>query len=231
MSKTTHALTVLAAPELAVEKPNLKKLQAAAVEQCAAVGQMESKAAMGAVLAGITLHRVKASMPHGKFGPWVESNSHSGANLKQRQCNYYMRLAQVFLEKARVQTPDLLALPGDQNALAEGGTAATKRFIAKLGTFVGDLSLTELLIKHGIKGVGLKTALEAAEADTPPAATAEDYFTDVAARLYGFREVATNREALMRLTPQQLDTVREAITDAHAQFTRFYDEARGTKTS
>ena len=232
-----HALTVLAAPELTVQKDGVKKLQSAAVVQCAAVNQMESKAAMGAVLAGLTLHRVKASMPHGKFGAWVEQISTSGGNLpavKKSQANNYMRLALAFVERTRVQKPDLLALPGDQTALELGDSATTRRFMGKLQGFVGECSLNELLIKHGIKGVGLKTALEQAEGADPSTGSGqgiEDFFGEVAERVYGLRQIVTSRESLLRLSPKQLDTLRDALADAHAQFEKLYAEARGTKKS
>jgi hypothetical protein len=194
---------------------------------------MESKAAMGGILAGLTLHRVKASLPHGKFGAWVAQISTSGGNLpavKKSQASNYMRLALVFVEKAKVQKPDLLALPGDQTALELGDNAQHARFLGKLNGFVGDLSLNELLIKHGIKGVGLKTELEKQEAEEATTqGTAEDYFADVAASVYGFRQIVTSRESLARLTPQQLDTLRDTVTDAHEQFLKLYAEARGTR--
>ena len=233
-----HALTVLAAPELTVQKDGVKKLQSAAVAQCAAVNQMESKAAMGAVLAGLTLHRVKASMPHGKFGAWVEQISTSGGNLpavKKSQANNYMRLALAFVERTRVQKPDLLALPGDQTALELGDSATTRRFMEKLQGFVGECSLNELMIKHGIKGVGLKTALERVEEADPSTGSgqglAEDFFGEVAERVYGLGQIVTSRESLLRLSPKQLDTLRDALADALAQFEKLYAEARGTKKS
>jgi hypothetical protein len=229
-SPKKHALALLAQPEFAVAKDDLKKLQATAVAQVRAVAELEAKAGMGACIAGMTLLRVKHSTPHGKFGAWIEANAKHGVG--HRQANYYMRLALVFLEKARVQKPDLLALPGDQLSLDVGDNHAAKQLLAKLQKFVGDLSLTELLIKHGIKGVGLKTELESGrddeeEGDKPAPGQAEDYFAEVADRVYGFRQLVTSRENLARLTPQQLETLNQTVTDSYSEFRRLYDEARG----
>jgi|GEM_PF-5784336 len=170
MAKTPkHALTVLASPELTVGKEKIKSLEAAAVAQCAAVGQLESKAAAGAIMAGLTLHRVKASTPHGKFGSFIEQKltkvNFWTAGTAKTNASYYMRLALAFVEKARADKGALLALPNDATTLDLGDTANAKKLAAALEKFVGDLSLTELLIKHNIKGVGLKTELAVGDDD------------------------------------------------------------------
>ena len=180
MPKTSHALTLVADPKFAVAEDGLSKLKEAAIAQVSAISHLESKAALGALIAGLTLHRVKASLPHGQFVKWLESvqKCTSGAHFKRRQAAYYMALALVFLEKAKVQKPDLLALPGDQLSLEVGDGHAAQQFFAKAQKFVGDLSLNELLIKHGIKGVGLQKELAkaaAAEEPTPPP-TAEQLY-------------------------------------------------------
>jgi hypothetical protein len=206
-AKKTSALALVNAPELAVKKDGVQKLQEIAVRQMAAIGEMETRAAMGAVIAGLTLHRVKASMPHGAFGRWVKTiradetdrSAQSdrsaegqirttgsflkntvrqirttGANLppiNHRQVNYYMKLALVFLEKAKVTKPDLLALPGDQLTLDLADTHEATQFLGKLHAFTGGRSLNELLIKYDIKSVGLKKELDAEkDAEEPPAA-------------------------------------------------------------
>ena len=231
-SPQKHALALISRPEFAVAKDELKKLQASAIAQVRAVAELEAKAGMGACIAGFTLLRVKRSTPHGKFGAWIEASAKNGVG--HRQANYYMRLAMVFLEKSKVQAPDLLALPGDQLSLEIGDNHAAKQFFTKLQKFVGDHSLTELLIKHKIKGVGLKTELETEaddEDDAPPPGQAEDYFTEVAERVYGFRQLVTSRENLARLTPQQLETLNQTVTDSVAEFRRLYEEAKGKSTA
>jgi hypothetical protein len=89
-----------------------------------------------------------------------------------------MRLATVFIERTRATKPEMLALPGDQTSLDLADNHHGKQLAAKLATFVGELSLNELLIKHGIKGVGLKTELtDAAAAEvalTPEEQAARD---------------------------------------------------------
>ncbi|QYM80261.1 hypothetical protein K0B96_06510 [Horticoccus luteus] len=235
-SPKKHALTLLAAPDLAVAKDGVAKLQSLAVAQVAAVGEMESNAAKGGILAGLTLHRVKASLPHGHFGKWIGQISTAVEicrTVKKSQANNYMRLAMVFLEKTKAQKPELLALPGDQTSLDLADNHAGQQLRAKLEKFTAGLSLNELLIKHGIKGVGLKTELETAkedEDDAPQPGQAEDYFTEVAERVYGFRQLVTSRENIARLTPQQLETLHQTVTDSVAEFRRLYDEAKG-KTS
>lgn len=177
MPKTAkYALKVLAAPELRAAKPDLKQLQAAAVDMLQGVSNSENRAAKAAPIAGILLLRVKASLPHGQFTPWMEKltgeekdkdgkaqKRTTGAllpRLSVRQLQYYMRLSLVFLEKTKLEKPDLLALGDGKTALDLGDKHKAKDFMAALDEFVGDRSLNELLIKHDIKSVGLKTELD-----------------------------------------------------------------------
>jgi len=176
------ALALIAAPEWRVRE--VDKLKDAALAQLEAISQMESHAAMGGVLAGLTLHRVKASMPHGEWGKWLRQIGPSGSNLKvtHRHANRYMALAFEFIKREKPTMPDLLALPGDQTVLELSDNHETKNFLEKLRAFVGECSLNELLIKHDIKAVGLKTKLAAQKAAEEKAAgeieppTAEQFY-------------------------------------------------------
>lgn len=245
MSQSPHknALTLVASPELRVTTNEITKLQDVAVQQVAAISLMETRAAAGAILAGLTLHRVKASLAHGEFGKWLEqmstnvdiskgSNSHRGGNLpkiKRAQVNYYMRLALAFLEKAKVAKPDLLALPGDQTELSiEGTSGPARRFMEKLAGFVGELSLNELLIKYGIKGVGLKTELEAGESAKPEG---EDIAAFAAKTAMDWRRMFTDRVKIAQLPPETLRLLDQEITDGYSQFKRLIAEALGSKQS
>jgi hypothetical protein len=150
---------------LAAKGGDLEKLKFAAVKMMAVVEQFQDEASRAntnackaAVLAGIALLRVKASLPHGQFGKWIKgigagegANSHRGANLGYRQANYYMSLAKVFLSRARVQLPALLALPGDQIPLEIDTGHPSHDLFSKLEKFVGDSSLNALLDEHDIK--------------------------------------------------------------------------------
>ena len=147
-TKTSSALVVLSDRELSYNEEQLPKLQAAALEQIAMVGSLHREAAARAILAGLTLHRVKASLKHGGFLPWLKANV-KGAGYSQ--CNFYMRLAGAFIEHAKVTKPDLLAMPGDQIALALDGEGESRNFLGKLSKFVGNNSLSSLLDKYGIK--------------------------------------------------------------------------------
>lgn len=211
-----HALTVLAAPELRVAKDDLKKLQAAAVAQLRAVAEMDSNAAKAAILCGLTLHRVKASMP-GNFREWVEEMLPKGnmwtPKTAVKNASYYMRLALAFLEKTKLAKPDLLALGDGTAALDLTDKATAKKFLAKLTEFIGEHSTNELLIKHGIKGVNLKSALDA----EIEAETGDDDALTPAQRLKAQREAtwqeAWNSVQLVRATltePEKIQLLNDA---------------------
>lgn len=227
-----HALTVLAQPDLRVtQQDDLKKFSAAAVEQCRAVTRHEAHAAAGAVLAGLALHRVKASLQHGEFGGWIaeklaNANFWTPATAKLN-ASYYMRLALAFADKVRADRDMLLALPSDATSLELADTEGGRKLAAALEKFVGAHSLTELLIKHGIKGVGLKTDLDAeANAEDEANLTPEQR----AARAQALREATwaaawngvqqvrttfTDPNTLQHLTdPQQVEQLKDELVEA-----------------
>lgn len=147
-NKTTAALAVTKAGEI-------KRLQQSAVAQLAAVCELEGKVAGYAIMAGITLLRVKASLDHGEWMPWqraVREIPTTGRNLPSlAMCQFYMRLAEVFLAKTKAPLPPLLAMAGDTLSLELPGGGDTAAFVEKLTAFVGDQSLNDLLDRYKIK--------------------------------------------------------------------------------
>lgn len=148
-TKNATALAILGDRSLSYDQAMLPKIQEATLQQLAEVNRLGRERAARALLAGLGLCRVKASLKHGQFQPWLKAHVKVGLV----SCNNYMRLALAFVEKAGVSKPDLLALPGDQTNLAiDESDEAQRRFFSKLEKFVGQSSLSELLEKHGIKG-------------------------------------------------------------------------------
>ena len=187
MSKPSiHALNILASSELVVAQDGLTQLEDAAISQVLAVARSQRFTAQGAILAGITLHRVKASLPHGQFGPFLAQKlaklTFWTPGYAKVCASYYMRLATVFIERAKVTKPDILALPGDQTTLTLGDSHEARALVGKLEKFVADCSLDELLIKYGIKGVGLKSALADELANETALTPEEQAARDAAAR-------------------------------------------------
>lgn len=177
-NKPTNALTVLSSTELVAKDEQLDNLKIAATEQFNGIAKMEGKAARGGILCGLTLHRLKTSLPHGQFLPfvdqmWPKATFQNPSTIRKTVSNY-MRLAETFVSKAKIGKPDILALPGDPLALEIADQHQAKRLLEKLDAFAGNCSLNELLIKHGIKGVGLKKALEAEEKKESGAPAAPD---------------------------------------------------------
>ncbi len=185
---------------------------------------LERKAAAGAILAGITLHRVKASLPHGAFGPWIAQKltrltSWTPGTAKVN-ASFYMRLSLTFVEKVRVDKSMLLALPHDGESLDLGASKEAKKLASALEKFVGDCSLTELLIKHGIKGVGLKTALEQGDEDetddsATPAQLAEQTRMEALQWVSGLHKAISDPNRFQHLTsdPKTLRTLHNEIVE------------------
>lgn len=164
---TISALSIVGSAELKADTEQLSLLQASAVEQFRRMRAMREEEALRGVLLGLTLHRVKASLPHGEFGKWAKMH----ATFGERWVNYLMKLALIFIDKSKATKPELLACPGDQIALAiDGMEGEQRRFVTKAKKFVGELSLAELLDKYEIKtGKKLGGAREKGEEEqTPP---------------------------------------------------------------
>jgi hypothetical protein len=146
---TTIALAVVSDKELVCQDDALTKLQAATVEQFRIIGRMRGEEAIRSLLAGLMLHRIKASLPYGEFGKWTKQHLQQ---FGDRWVNYLMRLALVFVENCKITKPLMLAMPGDQTELQLDGMQGQQRaFYERAMKFVGRLSISELLDKHGIK--------------------------------------------------------------------------------
>lgn len=230
-----HALALIDDPKFAVEKSQLAKLQESAIAQLSAVQQLETNAAKGAVLSGITLLRVKASMPHGHFRKWTaQAKWNAGSILtpgsRQRVASYYMALARTFLARAKVQKPALLALPGDQTALDLGDSHPARDLMVKLEKFVGDCSLGELLAKYDIKAKkALGGARKAGEKEEGAVLDPEE------AEAQAQDEIGTAFLALENTLEQSLQFVRDetfhcGMEESHAKIGKTLRAARGGKT-
>lgn len=165
MTQTTHALALISSADLKVSDDKLTLLQQSVTEQFRRLRALRGEEALRGLLLGLTLHRVKASLPYGEFTKWAKEN----ATFGERWVNYLMKLALVFIDKSKATKPELLALPGDQAELAlEGMEGAQRTFTTKAIKFVGNLSLSELLDLYEIKGgKKLGGAREAGAEDEP----------------------------------------------------------------
>jgi hypothetical protein len=146
---TVSALAVVSSHEIRAGKEELALLQGSIVSQMRVLSRLREEEALRGLLVGLSLWRIKASMAHGTFGPWLKANS---VAFGERYLRYMMKLACAFVAKARVTPPDILALPGAQTELAlDGLEAPQRRFVEKAVKFVGKHSLHELFLAHGIK--------------------------------------------------------------------------------
>jgi len=205
----------------------ISKLQAVAIEQLAAIPRIEREAALRAILAGVTLHRVKSGLVHGEFRRWLSQMSTSGGHLpavSKTQVNYYMRLATVALAKTSATKPELLAVLGDQTELSlEPADANARRFMDKLVKFVGTKSLNELLRDHGIKdGKKLGGARDKADAEAPidPEQLAEQAREELSAWHETGRQLLLTDNLCSRLAPDEILTFDDALDAMLAQWRR-----------
>lgn len=152
-----QARALLSSEQLAAHDAEaIDQLKHTALRQLGAVQQLSQQHAAGCVLCGLTLHRVKASLPRGEWEPWLKAmhdqTATSGSGLPSvAMCRFYMRLATVFVERTGTLLPHLLALPGDQFGLEIPDSDAGRELAEKLTAFVGDQSLNDLFDRYKIK--------------------------------------------------------------------------------
>jgi hypothetical protein len=191
----------------------ISKLQSVAIQQLAMVKGLERDAALRAILVGLTLHRIKASLAHGEFMPWIKAKVQGAA---YRQCNYFLKLAAVFVEKTRVTRPEFLALPGDQTDLAiKPADAQARRFMDKATKFVGEASLNELLDEHRIKDTkklgGRRDAGDSAPAKIDPERVAEMKREEASEWLARAQQLFVEENIFQHLKPDERKTVVESL--------------------
>lgn len=139
------------------------------LDTLAAIARHEAQATKFALQIGVMLWQAKAALPHGQFQPWVKENI---AGKSYRSCARYMKLTMAFVETVRPGAALLECLSGIDFEKDTGFDYNEQGTLAAIAKFTGDLSLTELLIKHGIMGVGLKGELT--EGETPPQLNASE---------------------------------------------------------
>lgn len=240
MSNTpsNYALTVLGESKSSA-LADVSKLQAVAAEQLAAIPRIEREAALRAILCGLTLHRVKASLPHGQWEPWLAQvhtqNATSGGVLPSHaQVRYYMRLAIAAVEETKATKPQLLALPGDQTELAmESADSGARQLMSKLTKFVGARSLNELLSDLGIKDrkANRKHAAGDDKDEPPSAQTVQEAFNDIAENLRVARDSACDKAVWMSFTRAQHEDLRALFEGAADKVAETFIKTHGRKKS
>jgi hypothetical protein len=224
MSNKAQALAVLHDHQIStVEISTIGEICRKHLEE---IRRVEKMTAQRAIVLGITLWKVRLALPHGKWTPWQEEHLSSGKSY----VNYFMRLALVFLMKSRATKVELRALPSDSVELS-AGDEISRALLGRLEKFVGDCSLHELLVKHGLKGVARDAGDDQADADATTAGGEQMLFTEVCDHFFSLRRTLCTRETLLRLQPDQLDAAKRELGEIVSSFNALYAEARGAKTS
>lgn len=191
---------------------DVRRLQASIAKEFALIPQREMTNAVSAILIGLGLHIIKASVPRGEFRPYIEETLPSGNKWTKgtaiKNASLFMRLSLSALEQVQPSKPELLALT-EGSVSSELSSGAAAKYVSRLEEWIGERSLNELLIDEGIKhggGAGSGKVIE-----LPPAATGTDpLLADLSAHYVGLREVLLKPENLKRLTARQIeDTERE----------------------
>jgi len=213
-----------------------KKLKATTIKQVSAVARLEAQTAAGAIIAGLNLHRVKASAAHGEFGKFIQMELAKAmewtGGTATTNASYYMRLSGQFVEKAGLKQSDIIAA-------LDGNKAANKILHAALEKFIDGNSLTELLIKFRIKGVNLHKELTSGETENEDGGLTDDQkFTQAREQAWEetwnsvqrIRASLTEPEQLQLLSdPAQLEKLKAELIEANKLTDERLDALRKAK--
>lgn len=236
--KATTALALLTTTQLPAKTesgsqlPTLATFQKRVAEEFNEIPRQERMNAYRAIAVGLGLHLVKASVKHGQFTPWLQANVTQGnfwtPATAKKNASFYMRLAIAFVEKSGVTQPELLSLPAgkvDLSAEMVTGkiTGPQAKLAKRLEDFVGEFSLNELLVEHGIKdggkGSGGGSAASGSDEDPLLANTAE--------WLMNLRNTLLDPESIKRFTPSALDDIERQLASGLDQFRKLRAKLRG----
>ncbi len=202
----------------------LDSLIAKANEQYAAIKNGDRATTLRALFLGLLFYQIKNEAVHGTFEKIAAEKLSS---IPARTRRDYMKLAITYVEKTKLALPERIEIPDAQIALAlDDASSSDREMVTKAVSFIGELSLHELMIKHGIRGVGLKTELTEAAAVTddlsslPPEEQVrirrERLFGSTAEFLGSLRNAFTKPEDLEVLEPIQLETIERELVELRA---------------
>ena len=149
----------LALTKRADDAPSLERLEASIMRDISLSSRLDKAGAMVGIKIGLALQSAKSLLRHGEYESWVASRF--GGAFSERRAQYYAKLASSFLRSDEGAT---LALPAPRDAgnwlvVADEGSALQ----AAVEDFVGDMTIGELLDKHGVRPAKRKGGWRPAE--------------------------------------------------------------------
>jgi hypothetical protein len=138
---------------------SLERLEASIQRDIQLSGKLDKAGAMVGIKIGLALQSAKSLLRHGEYEGWVASRF--GNVFSERRAQYYAKLAASFM---RSEVGGALAMPKPQDAgnwlvVADEGS----QLQAAVAAFVGDLTIGELLDKHGVRPAKSKGGWRPAE--------------------------------------------------------------------
>ncbi len=186
------------------------------------IARTEKMNASRAILIGMGLPILKASMKHGEFRPWLEANvTRSNIWTKAtaiKNASLYTRLAAKFIELAKPAAGEVLAITNGKAILGmPGKSLEAARLCAAIDEFVGERSLSDLLNEYvapsGSAGTGsAANALAALPADDAT------LLQDIAEAMLSLRKTVTDPDTLKRLTAAQISQLVKQLDDTQEDF-------------
>jgi hypothetical protein len=143
----------------AEDTESLARLEASIQRDISLSGKLDKAGAMVAIKIGLALESAKALLRHGEYENWMQSRF--GNVFSERKGQYYAKLAKAFLHS---DAGSGLLLPPPREAgnwlvVADEGSALH----GSVEAFVGDMTIGELLDKHGVRPARQKGGYRPAE--------------------------------------------------------------------
>lgn len=140
-----------------------------------------------------------------------------------------MRLALVFLIKSRATKLELRALPTDSIELGTSDQLS-QALHRRLEKFVGECSLHELLVKHGLKGVTRDTGEGEGEGEAAAAPGEQLVFPEMCDALLRIDRLYAP-ENIVTVPPEKLRPLRTEWENTKARIDARFEQALGSARS
>lgn len=217
--KASSALALLESTKVAA--PAVKSFGSKVAKTFTGIAKADQTTAVNAILVGMSLPVLKASLPKGTFTTWMKSNLTQGKIWSEttaiKNASFYTRLACKVLDETKVSGNEVLAITNGKTVLGKPGKdAQATKLVKAITDFVGERSLNELLETYDIK----KGAGGGGGGNNLPALPADDatLLQDIAEAMLSLRKTVTDPNTLKRLTAGQISQLEKQLDDTQEDF-------------
>lgn len=208
----------------------------AVAKEFSALANTERTNARRAILIGLALPIIKASLPRGEFEPWKKANLTQGKiwtpATALKNASFYARLSLQFLQETKPTADEVLSVTAGQAVQGKPGKDKhAAELLKRIDAFCGERTLTELLDEYGIRTPGTG-ASRLGGGETPALTAGGDdnaLLQDAAEWITNLRKTVTDPDQLKRFTPAAISALEKELADILEDCRRAREQMKATR--